>query len=103
MRGTGTGRTSTAPEVTGSTPAGEVLQATSPSVTVRLPVARAVPLRRDATYDAAGDVVRMPVEVQFLDGSTVRTELVLNGPQLYAGYIQLERAVAARETALRGA
>ncbi|MFF3979699.1 hypothetical protein [Streptomyces sp. NPDC001828] len=41
----------------------------------------------------------MPVEIQFVDGSTVRTEMVLNPSQLHAAGIQIERAILAREAA----
>ncbi|MFE0683458.1 hypothetical protein ACFW17_21935 [Streptomyces sp. NPDC058961] len=99
MRGTGTGRTNLASEVTASTVASQVLPATFPPVTVRPPVTRVVPLRRDTVYDQESETARMPVEIQFADGTTARTELVLNPSQLYAADVQMERAIRARETA----
>ncbi|MFC0843926.1 hypothetical protein ACFH04_09395 [Streptomyces noboritoensis] len=91
MHGTDTGRSSALPEVA----------TTSSAPTVATPpfVAQVVPLRRDVTYDHKTQTARMPVEVQFADGSTVRTDLLMNPSQLHAASIQIERAITTREAA----
>ncbi|MCC3770566.1 hypothetical protein [Streptomyces sp. UNOC14_S4] len=62
-------------------------------------VDRVVLIQRDARYDHASEETRLAVEVHLRDGSTVRTELVLEPAQLYAVGIQVERALSARERA----
>ncbi|WP_188273776.1 hypothetical protein [Streptomyces sp. CBMA152] len=84
--------------MTHSTAASEVTPVTSAPVFTPM-VAQVVPLRRDTAYAPKTGVARMPVEVQFRDGTTVRTDLVMSGSQLYAANIQTGRAVEARESA----
>ncbi|MFF3693226.1 hypothetical protein [Streptomyces sp. NPDC002221] len=86
-------------QVAHGTEAGDVPPAPSGPIASWPSVHQVVPLRRDTAYDLETDKARMPVEIQFADGSTVRTEMILNPSQLHAAGVQIERAILTREAA----
>ncbi|MGQ4389892.1 hypothetical protein [Streptomyces sp. SAS_270] len=65
-------------------------------------VQHVTPAGRDVRYDAASGEVALPVSVHFRDGSTVRTDLLLEPSQVLVFGMQVERAIQLREKA-RGA